>query len=158
MTRVLVSRCLGLAPCRYNGEMIEAPWIRALAVRVELLSVCPEAEIGLGVPRDPINLVRNNKGVRLIQYETGIDLSEVMVSFSQGYLRFLGDVDAFILKSKSPSCGLGTTKIYKNDSFTLGSGVFASIAEKLYPDSVFVDEKYMEEKGVDGLLGLINKN
>lgn len=157
MTHIVISRCLGLDSCRYNGKKIDAPWLRELSSRVEIISVCPEMEIGLGVPRKPINLVRGEDGVRVIQDKTGVDLSEEMVSFSQGYLRYIGNVDAFVLKSKSPSCGLGTTKIREGKKYNLGSGVFAALAEKLFPDSVLVDERFMEEKGVEALLYLIKK-
>lgn len=155
MTRIVISRCLGFEPCRYDGEIIPAPWLKELAGKARLITVCPEVEIGLGVPRKPINLVREDDGVRVIQDMTGVDLSEEMVSFSQGYLRFIGEVDAFVLKSKSPSCGIGTTKIHSGGSFTYRSGIFASMAQNLFPDAVFVDEHYMEEKGVDSLLSLI---
>ena len=137
--------------------MIDAPWLKELNSKVDLVSVCPEVEIGLGVPRIPINLVKYEKGIKVIQDKTGIDLSEEMVLFSQGYLRFIGDVDAFILKSKSPSCGIGTTKVYEGESYTLGSGIFAALAKELFPNSVFVDEVFMQEKGVDALLDLINQ-
>ena len=155
MTRIVISRCLGLDSCRYNGEKIDAPWLQELVSKVDILSVCPEVEIGLGVPRSPINLVKDEKGVRVIQDGTGFDLSEEMVSFSQGYLRYIGKVDAFILKSKSPSCGLGTTKIHEGTSYSLGSGVFAALAEKFCPNAVLVDENFMEKNGVDALLDLI---
>ena len=79
-----------------------------------------------------------------------------MVSFSQGYLRFIDDIDAFILKSKSPSCGIETTKIHSGSSYSLGSGIFASMALSLFPQAVFVDEAFMEENGVDSLLALID--
>ena len=158
MTRIVISRCLGLDSCRYNGEKIDASWLRELASRADILSVCPEVEIGLGVPRNPINLVKDEKGVRVIQDGTGIDLSEEMVSFSQGYLRYIGKIDVFILKSKSPSCGIGTTKIQEGKNYSLGSGVFAALAEKFCPNAVLVDERFMEENGVDALLDLINRS
>jgi uncharacterized protein YbbK (DUF523 family) len=157
LTRIVISRCLGLDSCRYNGEKIDAPWLRELATKADILSVCPEVEIGLGVPRNPINLVKDENGVRVIQDGTGIDLSEEMVSFSQGYLRYIGKVDAFILKSKSPSCGLGTTKIHEDEKYSLGSGVFAALAEKICPNAILVDESFMETNGVCALLDLINQ-
>ncbi|MCW4012029.1 MAG: DUF523 domain-containing protein [Candidatus Bathyarchaeota archaeon] len=156
MTRIVISRCLGIEATRYNGKMIEAPWLKELAAKAQLVPVCPEFEIGLGVPRKPINLVKTDDGIRVIQDETGLDLSEELVSYSQGYLRFVGDVDAFILKSKSPSCGLGSTKIHVNEDYVLGSGIFADLASKLFPGVVIVDEQYMAENGVDALLELID--
>lgn len=136
--------------------MIDAPWLRELASKAEIVSVCPEVEIGLGTPRNPINLIQEEKGINVIQDKTGLDLSEELVSFSEGYLRIIGDIDAFVLKSKSPSCGVGTAKIEKNDSFKAGSGVFASHAMRRFPRAIFVDECFMEENGVEALIGLIN--
>ncbi|MFC1804101.1 DUF523 domain-containing protein [Thermoproteota archaeon] len=156
MTRIVISRCLGLDACRYDGKKIDVPWLRELSSKVMLVSVCPEVEIGLGVPRKPINLIKDENGVRIIQDETGIDISEDMVSSIQGYLCFIGNVDAFVLKSKSPSCGLGTTKIQQEHSYSLGSGVFAVLAEKKFPRAVFVDECFMNDKGISALLALIN--
>jgi uncharacterized protein YbbK (DUF523 family) len=136
---------------------VSAPWLEELASKVELVLVCPEVEIGLGIPRKPINLVREEDGVRVIQIETGVDLTEEMVSFCQGYLRFIGEVDAFVLKSKSPSCGLNTTKVHQGESFSIGSGIFASLAEKLFPKAVMVGEIFMERQGVEALLAKINQ-
>ncbi len=157
MTRIAISRCLGLEACRYDGNMIAASWLSELTAKSELVSVCPEVEIGLGIPRKPINLILEEDGVRVIQSETGFDLTEEMVSFCQGYLRFIGDIDAFVLKSKSPSCGLNTAKVYREESYSLGSGVFAALAERLFPKAVIVDECFMEKQGVDALLTLINQ-
>lgn len=156
MTRVAISRCLGIDACRYNGEIIKVGWLRELVSRVDVISVCPEIEIGLGIPRQPINLIECENGLKVIQSGAGIDLTEEMVSFSQGYLRFLKEPDAFIFKSKSPSCGLETTKVIQNDSHYLSSGIFASIAKECFPNAVFVDECFMEKNGVDSLISLIN--
>jgi len=158
LTRVVISRCLGFEACRYNGVMIEAPWLRELASCVELVPVCPETEIGLGVPRKPINLVQLDNGIHVIQEETELDLTMELTRFSEGYLRFVGKVDAFILKSKSPSCGIGSAKILQGGSCTFGSGIFASLVEEMFPGVVMVDEHFMAEKGVKALLRLIEKN
>src|SRR6478609_4821593 len=52
--RIVLSRCLELDACRYNGAAIRAPLVRRLEDHVELIPICPEVEVGLGVPRDPI--------------------------------------------------------------------------------------------------------
>jgi uncharacterized protein YbbK (DUF523 family) len=64
----------------------------------------------------------------------------------------LGDVDSFILRSKSPSCGIESTPIRYEGKLLLGSGVFASTAKKFFPKVVFVDERYLEEKGVEAFI------
>lgn len=79
---VVVSRCLGFAPCRYDGSVIPNPVGAALQTHVEFVPVCPEVEIGLGVQRPPIRLVRDSP-VRLIQPDTGQDLTAKTEAFAQ---------------------------------------------------------------------------
>jgi len=55
---VVISKCLGFEHCRYDGEMIDAPFVDKLKAHVLFFPVCPEVEIGLGVPRKPIRIVR----------------------------------------------------------------------------------------------------
>lgn len=109
---VVTSHCLELAACRYNAQSIRAPFVRALADHVEIRPVCPEVEIGLGVPRDPIRLVAVGGERRLVQPATGRDVTEPMHAFADRFLTDLGDVDGFVLKSRSPSCGIKDTKEY----------------------------------------------
>jgi len=109
---VVVSECLELAAVRYNGQSIRAPFIRSLEPHVELRPICPEVSIGLGVPRDPIRIVESGGQRRLVQPSTGRDLTTEMVRFSEGFLSSVGEVDGFILKSRSPSCGIKDTKIH----------------------------------------------
>lgn len=87
--RLVVSRCLELAACRYDGATIRAPLVRRLAPFVELVPVCPEVEIGLGVPRDPVRLVTLPGGPdcpRMVQPSTGRDLTDAMTGFSRAFL------------------------------------------------------------------------
>ncbi|RMF90465.1 MAG: DUF523 domain-containing protein, partial [Nitrospinota bacterium] len=109
---VVISKCLEIAPCRYNGEMITDSFVQKLAPHVTFIPVCPEVEIGLGVPRHPIRLVTSQGETRLIQPATGQDLSASMQAFSRDFLSTLDEVDGFILKSRSPSCGLRDSKRY----------------------------------------------
>jgi uncharacterized protein YbbK (DUF523 family) len=153
--RVVVSRCLGFEACRWNGEIIGSDAVEKLRDRVEFVTVCPEQDIGLGVPRKPINLVLVDGVVRVIQSETGGDLTDKLKEFSEAFLERLDTVDGFILKSRSPSCGHGTTKIHDGSSVYLGSGVFASCVEKLYPDCVILDEEKLEKMGLEAFLRLL---
>lgn len=106
--RLVLSRCLELDACRYNAVSIRAPLVPALDPWLELVPVCPEVEVGLGVPRDPIRLVREGSGTRLLQPSTGRDLTQEMAAFSDRFLGGLDYVDGFLLKARSPSCGPGT--------------------------------------------------
>jgi uncharacterized protein YbbK (DUF523 family) len=57
--QVVISRCIDFDSCRYNGQVVRASLREELAEHVSLTPVCPEVEIGLGVPRDPIRGVRS---------------------------------------------------------------------------------------------------
>lgn len=109
---VVLSKCLEFAPCRYNGAMISDRFVKRLEPHVTFLPICPEVEIGLGVPRDPVRLVSQDGELRLLQPATGKDLSEKMRRFSNRFLASLDEVDGFILKNRSPSCGIGDVKFY----------------------------------------------
>ena len=153
--KVVVSRCLGFEACRWNAEIICSQTVDELRDNIEFVTVCPEQDIGLGVPRKPIDLVLVDDMVRVIQKETGRDVTDELRGFSEAFLEGVGTVDGFILKSRSPSCGRGTTRIREGSGVKIGSGVFASCAEKRYPDRVILDEEELEEMGSDAFLRLV---
>ena len=141
---VVTSKCLGFDSCRYNGEMVSAPFVQRLADFVEFFTVCPEVEIGLGTPRDPVRIVTSEGSRRLIQPDTRRDLTLRMESFSQAYLDSLPAVDGFILKSRSPSCGIEDANIYlsieKGSVAEKGPGLFAQAVLKRFPYVAIEDE------------------
>jgi uncharacterized protein YbbK (DUF523 family) len=107
--RLGVSSCLLGAEVRYDGGHKRDPYLTdVLGDWFDWVPFCPELEIGLGVPRPPIQLVKNRAGLRLVEPVSGKVLTERMERFAERRLRELKelDVDGFILKSRSPSCGL----------------------------------------------------
>jgi uncharacterized protein YbgA (DUF1722 family)/uncharacterized protein YbbK (DUF523 family) len=122
--RVVVSRCLEFAPCRWNGQVIADETVRRLMGHVTFCPVCPEMEVGLGVPRDPVRVCRAGGRLRLYQPATGRDVTEAMERFAADFLGALGPVDGAILKGRSPSCGMKDVKVYA------GTGAEAMAAEK----------------------------
>lgn len=141
---VVVSKCLEFEACRYNGQAIRAPFILQLEPHVEIRTVCPEVEIGLGVPRDPIRLVAIGERLHLIQPSTGKDLTEKMTSFSGEFLGSVGDVDGFVLKSRSPSCGIKDTKVHAAgdtpNPIGKGAGLFGAAVLERFPHAAVEDE------------------
>ena len=67
---VVMCQCLELDACRYNGRRMRAPIVRQLAPYVDLQPICPEVEIGLGIPRDTIRLITVDGTRRLLQPTT----------------------------------------------------------------------------------------
>jgi uncharacterized protein YbgA (DUF1722 family)/uncharacterized protein YbbK (DUF523 family) len=102
---VVISKCIEFARCRYNGAMISSDIVKVMKNFVEFIPVCAEVEIGLGVPRDSIRIIKQGEELKLIQSATGLDVTNKMNTFSEEFLNSLEHVDGFILKYKSPSCG-----------------------------------------------------
>ncbi|MGL5381522.1 YbgA family protein [Clostridium sp.] len=127
--KLVVSKCLGFENCRYNGQGSSSKLIDLLGEHVDFYTVCPEVEIGLSTPREAIRVVDYEGSNRLIQPKNNIDFTNNMREFSKKYISTLDDIDGFILKSKSPSCGIKDVKIYhKSGQGSLtsgGNGLFA---------------------------------
>jgi uncharacterized protein YbgA (DUF1722 family)/uncharacterized protein YbbK (DUF523 family) len=126
---VVISKCLEFEACRYNGQMIGFEFVNMLKDHVTFLPICPEVEVGLGTPRDPIKIVRRNNALHLLQPTTGRDITDQMRSFGSQFLQSLDEVDGFILKSRSPSCGIKDVKLYTGKQGEMASektvGLFA---------------------------------
>jgi uncharacterized protein YbbK (DUF523 family) len=132
--RVVLSRCLELDKVRYDGEKIAYGFVLELEPYVDLLPICPEVEIGLGVPRDPIRVIEGERGFRLVQPSTGRDLTSEMGTFAEGFLGGVTSVDGFLLKNRSPSCGIGDVKRYRPDGEPSSSGEGAGLFGKAVLD------------------------
>jgi uncharacterized protein YbbK (DUF523 family) len=61
----VLSRCLGSEHCRYKGLIISSEIVEKLNPFVNVHTVCPEIEIGLGVPRNPVRIVDVGRNLRL---------------------------------------------------------------------------------------------
>ena len=118
--------------------MIRAPLVSRLAAQVDVMPICPEVEIGLGVPRDPIRLVRGASGPALLQPATGRDLTAAMDSFASRFLAALPEVEGFLLKARSPSCGIHGVKVFPDNVAQApvgrGTGRFAAAVLDAFPD------------------------
>ena len=141
---IVVSKCLGFEPCRYNGGMEPNSFIEVLGDYVEFIKVCPEQGCGLPTPRGSLKIVENDDGYNVVQNKTNIVLTKELKGFTSKFLSELGEVDGFILKSKSPSCGIKDAKIYpkieKCSSIKRGNGLFADEVIKKYPNLLVENE------------------
>ena len=97
---------------------------------------CPETAIGMSIPRPPIRLVRKDNGIKLVDSDTGtVDFTERMQENSMLYTGNLRNLSGYILKSKSPSCGMERVKVYAENGnpFNDGVGLFAAELMKANP-------------------------
>jgi uncharacterized protein YbgA (DUF1722 family)/uncharacterized protein YbbK (DUF523 family) len=150
--RVVISKCIGFEPCRYNGQIVRDDFVPRLEPHVEFVCVCPEVEIGLGTPRSPVRVVSSAGNFKLIQPESGLDLTEKMRSFSSSFLSDLKEIDGFILKNRSPSCGIGDVKFYsgpeKGSALGRTSGFFGAAVLEKFGDTAIEDEGRLNHLGI----------
>lgn len=112
--KIVVSECLYGTKCRYDGQGYNDKVIQSLKDYVDIQTVCPELAIGLSIPREPIRIEMNkeNEEYRLVDYNSKNDYTNQMTEFSEEFINGLDDIDGFILKSRSPTCGLKDAKVY----------------------------------------------
>ncbi|WP_067600342.1 YbgA family protein [Nocardiopsis listeri] len=132
-----VSSCLLGASVRYNGGHSRNRFLTdELNRHVDWLPVCPEAEIGLGVPRPTLRLQDSEGAARVISSATGTDHSDDLSNVANRHLGRLARLDGYVLKNKSPSCGLFSLPVFDGDGNRLrgtGRGAFAERLTTLLP-------------------------
>ncbi|HKL13617.1 MAG TPA: DUF523 and DUF1722 domain-containing protein [Halanaerobiales bacterium] len=165
--KVVISKCLGFAHCYYSGQMFNIDFLNQLEDFVEYFPVCPEMEIGLGVPRQTIRIVRDKETyeLKLIQPRTKKDLTKAMGSFSEQFLSEFDEIDGFIFKERSPSCGHKDIKVYSGIEGQVihhnGVGFFAQKAFDLFPHTAVesdgrLNNLRLREHFLTKLFGLAN--
>jgi len=81
--RVGISACLLGERVRYDGgHKRDAFLVEVLGKHVEWVPVCPEMELGLGVPRPPMDLVEVDGTTRLRVTATGEDFTDRMHAYA----------------------------------------------------------------------------
>lgn len=140
--KIVASKCLEFEACRFNGQVISDEFVRSLRDAVEFITVCPEVEIGLGTPREPIRIVQIGGQQKLYQPATQRDVTASMQEFSQTFLDSLPEVDGFILKSRSPSCGPKDVRVYSESRQPMANsiGFFAQAVLEKFPHLAIEDE------------------
>ncbi|MDE2089116.1 MAG: DUF1722 domain-containing protein [Gammaproteobacteria bacterium] len=127
--RIGTSSCLLGQPVRYNGEHKRDAYITGtLAAFFELVPVCPEMAIGLGVPRDPIRLTGDLVRPRAVGvHDPARDVTAVLEDYGRCVARELAGLSGYILKNRSPSCGLQGVPVFRDDGQVAGAaaGVYA---------------------------------
>jgi uncharacterized protein YbbK (DUF523 family) len=105
--RVGISQCLLGDAVRFDGGHKRDRFLTdVLGSHVEWVSVCPEIEAGLGVPREPIRLVKGTTSPRVMTVKTEIDHTETMEQYSKHRVQALEALRlcGYVFKNDSPSC------------------------------------------------------
>jgi uncharacterized protein YbgA (DUF1722 family)/uncharacterized protein YbbK (DUF523 family) len=135
--RIGISSCLLGDEVRFDGgHKRDAFLTQVLAPYVEWVRVCPEVEVGMGVPRETLRLVRVDGDTRMITTRTGIDHTDAMRAYAARRTGALAKLDlrGYVLKKDSPSCGMERVKVYGGGAPTrTGVGTFAEILKARFP-------------------------
>jgi uncharacterized protein YbbK (DUF523 family) len=104
---------------------------------VKWVPVCPEVEMGLGVPRETLRLEGESNAPRLVQTDSRRDVTDQMKEWAKERLKTLAreNIDGYVTKRGSPSCGLYNVKLYDaNDGLSeISRGIFADELVKAFP-------------------------
>ncbi len=129
MTRIKigVSACLLGQKVRYDGKDKFSDLEKYFDPKdYQLIPICPEVEMGMSIPRPSIQMRIIDNDTRLVQVDDHKKdfTNQLNKWFDDNKSRFK-QLQGFILKSKSPSCGYQTTPHFNTDeSFTLKDGLF----------------------------------
>ena len=133
-----VSSCLIGTMCRYDGTNSKDNFItNILQEYFEFVPYCPEKMI-FSTPREAIRLVEKDNAVRVVTSNTKKDVTDDLANISQVCVEQMqkDGLCGFILKSKSPTCGLERVKVYQDKeapSEKKGVGVFAGKIKENFP-------------------------
>ncbi len=137
--KIGISSCLLGQKVRYDGGHKRDPFlVDTFGRHVEWVPVCPELEMGLGVPREAIRLVAaSSGGIRLIGIRTNADHTAAMEKYARRRVEALARLDlcGYILKKDSPSCGLMRVKVWNEQGMPTknGRGLFAAALAERFP-------------------------
>lgn len=142
--KVIISACLLGEYCRYDGKTKKVNEIVEAYKDYEIIPFCPEAPL-FGTPRERISVVEINGEHRIMTDDTKKDVTKLLKNEINSFIKLNPKVDAIILKSKSPSCGLGTTPVTDivGKVLYLGNGIAAKIFKSKYKDIDIKDDKFV---------------
>lgn len=143
--RIGISSCLLGQKVRYDGGHKHNEYITETLGRIfEFVPFCPEVAIGMGVPRPPIRLVKTGGGVQARGVDDpSRDVTARLMAYAETVAPKLRGVSGYILKSRSPSCGLERVAVHdpRGRPVGLASGVYAGRLLALLPALPFEDEE-----------------
>lgn len=127
-----ISQCLLGDSVRYDGSHKHSKiCTELLAKRFEFTAVCPEMGIGMGAPREAIHLrgTLQDDAVRVVGNRTAsLDVTDKIEHYAREKAEALQDLCGYIFMGRSPTCGLGSIKVYHENGNPLGRstmGVYA---------------------------------
>ncbi len=146
---VAVSACLAGEKVRYDGADKLLPCHPLLARELNLIAICPEMGAGLGVPRPPVQLIDTGAQIAAIGRENAqLDVTAALQRFAENSFAQLREraLCGYLWKSRSPSCGFGSTPIFDpaGVEFARGDGIQAACFRQRWPQLCHREETALD--------------
>jgi len=145
---VAVSACLLGESCRYDGTDNRNDFLLTLLEGKEVVPFCPE-DFAFGTPRPTMDLVKRDGDIRAISNETGEDLSDPVITYAEAFFDRHPDIDLFIGKDRSPSCGVCTARCYDAYRHLISDSDAGLMAQEALKRGIeaYDAEVYIQQKG-----------
>jgi uncharacterized protein YbgA (DUF1722 family)/uncharacterized protein YbbK (DUF523 family) len=136
--KIGISTCLLGGKVRFDGSHKHDRYITdVLGDYFTFVSVCPELEAGMGVPRESVRLEGEAANPRLIGNKSGTDWTSRVNDYSRARVskQDMAELSGFIFKKNSPSCGMERVKLYGDGGVPAkrGVGLFARMVMEKFP-------------------------
>ena len=133
-----ISACLLGQKVRFDGSHKREPFLIELFRKfVEWIPICPEVEVGMGVPRESVRLVGALTNPSMIAEKSGKDWTEAMNRFAAKRMREITEnhLSGYVFKKNSPSCGMERVRVYNSKGMPVrqGRGLFAAALMNHWP-------------------------
>lgn len=142
MKKIAISACLLGQNCRYDGDNNLNIELMEMLKDKYLIPFCPE-DYAFGSPRATMDLVDINHQARAISNANGRDLSNPIKDYAKAFFSKYRDVDLYIGKDRSPSCGVCSARVYdmeKNLISSEGTGLMAKEAIRRGVEAIDAEE------------------
>ncbi len=151
--KVGISTCLLGQKVRFDGGHKRDRYVTdILGDYFRFVPVCPELEVGMGVPRESVRLYGDADAPLMIGNKTEADWTKRMNRYSEGRVRQpdLRRLSGYILKKDSPSCGMERVRVYNESGMVerKGVGLYARALLERYPHLPVEEEGRLNDAGL----------
>jgi uncharacterized protein YbgA (DUF1722 family)/uncharacterized protein YbbK (DUF523 family) len=151
--RIGISSCLLGEEVRWDGGHKRDRFLTdVLDPYVEWVPLCPEVEVGMGIPREPVHLARRGDGIRMLGTRSGRDWTAAMRAWAEKRARQLSRLHlcGYVLKKNSPSCGMERVKVRSEKGMPRkeGQGLFAEALIRCHPLLPVEEEGRLHDAGL----------
>ncbi len=132
-----ISSCLLGEEVRFDGGHKNNSYVvHTLGEYFNFIPFCPEVDIGLGIPREPIRLVVDGDITRCVGTKTStLDVTDRLIASAEQQKSWQSEIFGYILKKDSPSCGMERVKLYRNGQVERsGIGIYANRLMQNFPN------------------------